>query len=553
MMRQMNPESLKGMASLLQQYGRNGDTILAHINPREAMLLNNVTDGGSMNPMTGMPEFFEGLGSDDTDGGDAGGAVGGAGDPGGDPGGNPGDDDPGGMGGAENMAEFGGYSPSGDDSGGQEMDDFDPDGYAYADEFSMSMDPSQNAQLSDDTGLGFGDTRTAADMGIGSLMPDSPGIMEILTAPLETLVNLFTFGLVDMELTGKDVFGVPGMSSSDFSRGMAGLQGPQPVGVEIGLPGIGGLSFSKDGVDTYGGPITNFLNEAFSSKFAIENPGAKQAAAEKVMAAKEIANRGKTQAPENPALGYARNALTNTNLNAPPSLGYAGNALTNTNLNALTNTNVNAMNAARNQANTFAPANTIPDTNFQNVGVNLNRAGGVGVPLGVNPVGPNLGVNPVGVPLGVNPVGVNLGKNPVGVPLGVNPVGVNLNTPSGVGVNLGKSTVGSNSLTPNVSSSSTSPGSAQAAYNAGLGREVGATVNDINMAQILGKSVEEVVAERNLNEVTGGFGRTNARGEPVSRFAQGGAVSLNSLYNNVRARRGPVTGGQRSGGIMSLR
>lgn len=37
-------------------------------------------------------------------------------------------------------------------------------------------------------------------------------------------------------------------------------------------------------------------------------------------------------------------------------------------------------------------------------------------------------------------------------------------------------------------------------------------------------------------------------------LAQGGPVSLDALYNNVRARRGPITGGQRSGGgIMSLR
>ena len=48
-------------------------------------------------------------------------------------------------------------------------------------------------------------------------------------------------------------------------------------------------------------------------------------------------------------------------------------------------------------------------------------------------------------------------------------------------------------------------------------------------------------------------------GEPdpyirVPQYASGGAVSLDALYNNVRARRGPITGGQRSGGgIMSLR
>jgi len=76
MMRQMDPESLKGMASLLQQYGRNGDTMLAHINPKEAMLLNNVTDGGSVNPMTGMPEFFNDDDSDEGDDDDAGGGMG---------------------------------------------------------------------------------------------------------------------------------------------------------------------------------------------------------------------------------------------------------------------------------------------------------------------------------------------------------------------------------------------------------------------------------------------------------------------------------------------
>ncbi len=40
--------------------GRHGDTILAHITPAEAELLHRVTDGGSINPVTGLPEFFLG-------------------------------------------------------------------------------------------------------------------------------------------------------------------------------------------------------------------------------------------------------------------------------------------------------------------------------------------------------------------------------------------------------------------------------------------------------------------------------------------------------------
>ena len=61
----MNPEgetetAIKAQAQQLQSMGRNGDTILAHINPAEAKLLNDITDGGSINPDTGLPEFFFG-------------------------------------------------------------------------------------------------------------------------------------------------------------------------------------------------------------------------------------------------------------------------------------------------------------------------------------------------------------------------------------------------------------------------------------------------------------------------------------------------------------
>ncbi|MEG3618963.1 peptidoglycan-binding domain-containing protein [Magnetovibrio sp. PR-2] len=53
-------ETVKAMAQHLQYKGRNGDTILAHITPAEAELLHRVTDGGSINPETGLPEFFIG-------------------------------------------------------------------------------------------------------------------------------------------------------------------------------------------------------------------------------------------------------------------------------------------------------------------------------------------------------------------------------------------------------------------------------------------------------------------------------------------------------------
>jgi hypothetical protein len=50
--------NIKATASKLQQYGRNGDTMLAHITPEEASLLKSAGGSGTINPKTGLPEFF---------------------------------------------------------------------------------------------------------------------------------------------------------------------------------------------------------------------------------------------------------------------------------------------------------------------------------------------------------------------------------------------------------------------------------------------------------------------------------------------------------------
>ena len=50
--------NLKAAAEKIQQYGRNGDTMLAHINPEEASLLKSMGGSGTINPKTGLPEFF---------------------------------------------------------------------------------------------------------------------------------------------------------------------------------------------------------------------------------------------------------------------------------------------------------------------------------------------------------------------------------------------------------------------------------------------------------------------------------------------------------------
>jgi hypothetical protein len=50
---------LKTLAKELQSKGRNGDTILAHINPQEAGILKALGGSGTINPSTGLPEYFK--------------------------------------------------------------------------------------------------------------------------------------------------------------------------------------------------------------------------------------------------------------------------------------------------------------------------------------------------------------------------------------------------------------------------------------------------------------------------------------------------------------
>ena len=68
---------------IAQSLGRNGDTILAHINPNEAKLLKKHGGSGKRNPYTGLYEFDE-SGGGGGEGGGGGGGEGGGGEGGGD-------------------------------------------------------------------------------------------------------------------------------------------------------------------------------------------------------------------------------------------------------------------------------------------------------------------------------------------------------------------------------------------------------------------------------------------------------------------------------------
>jgi hypothetical protein len=53
-----NMNTLKKKAQELASYGRNGDTMLAHITPEEAALLKSLGGSGTINPDTGLPEYW---------------------------------------------------------------------------------------------------------------------------------------------------------------------------------------------------------------------------------------------------------------------------------------------------------------------------------------------------------------------------------------------------------------------------------------------------------------------------------------------------------------
>jgi hypothetical protein len=53
-------QQLPSIIEMIRSQGRNGDTMLAHINPQEAQMLQSMGGSGTINPNTGLPEFFFG-------------------------------------------------------------------------------------------------------------------------------------------------------------------------------------------------------------------------------------------------------------------------------------------------------------------------------------------------------------------------------------------------------------------------------------------------------------------------------------------------------------
>lgn len=79
---EMSPTEMKKALKLAQAMGENGDTMLVHVNKAEADLLDQITDGGRINPNTGLIAFDDGDFGADSGGDWAGSGYGGAADSG---------------------------------------------------------------------------------------------------------------------------------------------------------------------------------------------------------------------------------------------------------------------------------------------------------------------------------------------------------------------------------------------------------------------------------------------------------------------------------------
>ena len=205
---------IREMAALLQGMGRGGDTILAHINPQEAMLLDAVTDGGSINPVTGMPEFF--------------------------------------------MDEFGDQEALGIGEPGESGYGTDPNTGEDHDAY-YGYDPTAAVFYSEPQITTPTDQQLSALNNFVQANPTSqPSLLgAILTSPFETIGNIFG---ADIEFTGRDVFG------PDISRAMAGIDTPQPAHtVEVNPAGaVSGL---------FGGPLAGMVGSFIPPTSTIDSSG----------------------------------------------------------------------------------------------------------------------------------------------------------------------------------------------------------------------------------------------------------------------------------------
>ena len=188
------------MASKAAQ-GRNGDTMLAHINPREARLLQSLGGSGSVNPYTGLREFYDSSAPGGMDGG---------------------------MDGTEGDGDSaGGFASPDVNAEPPGMEDFD----VSTSFFGMGQPTFSPA---------------------GTQSPSGYGVGNAVSSLAESLLAALTLGVVNPDIDGKSLFGAdrgrPGVS---FGLPGIGTLGPNVSLDSKGLsfdPGLVANTVSEQGI-----------------------------------------------------------------------------------------------------------------------------------------------------------------------------------------------------------------------------------------------------------------------------------------------------------------
>lgn len=259
--KRFTPTQLRQAGRQMAQDGINGDTIVAHIGPAEAALLKQRGGVGTINPRTGLPQYYD----QGTDGSNQGGGQGDTGTTGGDGGFGGGNSGGNGMGQDEGHGEYGPGAPGSVGNNGM-----------------MGNAVGANGQLSQASGLSQLDK---AAVGATSSIGMGPGAMTGINAS-QDIMNGVTPGFADMAL---DKFGIgnPGgflgsngaLSGASMIGGLlagppgaaaaaglaAGLQG-RSLGATLGAAAGGLTGIGASTGASYGGSMAgNGLDAAVSN------------------------------------------------------------------------------------------------------------------------------------------------------------------------------------------------------------------------------------------------------------------------------------------------
>lgn len=241
----MAPEQMQRALKLAQAMGQGDDTMLIHVEPWEAELLHQITDGGSINPHTGLPAFDDGWSGWGGDGeGGAGDADWGDGDGDGDGGaGNDGGASMDGMGNNAYNDGWAGYN------GGSNT------GQGFAGDWGFSSPGGNNFGGGFDTNAGYGGSGFTGEDGLWADVKDWFGAKmdRFVADPVSGIANL-AFGLVAPQI-GLPVTGMVNSVSNFFDGPSVGGALSGALGAAPGAPSQAVADTSQSLAQAPGNPM----------------------------------------------------------------------------------------------------------------------------------------------------------------------------------------------------------------------------------------------------------------------------------------------------------